>query len=223
MFVFSVIGYNINTSTQYNISLNLQMYTVHPAAAGLYMKQTLYKSTENWNSLIDRQDYSRPYGIYDYINLIEDPLNHYNYTKTTTQTQLDNQTDYVQSYTINKTVSISPRMTNYIVIVLEPYVDTQAGTVVIGGTDQQMYKENGTTALTISGINVIPSGTYEVIDLPSLMFSILTMPFSFISQAFNLTLFPGTPYSINISNLFLAVIGVMIFVFVIKLFLSKGG
>ena len=66
------------------------------------------------------------------------------------------------------------------------------------------------------GEYVIPADNYEVIDLPGLMWVILTLPFSFISTAFNLTLFPGTPYQVNISQLFLVVIGLLIFIWIIK-------
>lgn len=62
----------------------------------------------------------------------------------------------------------------------------------------------------------------EMVDIPGLCFDILTMPFSFISQAFNLTLFPGTAYQINISNLFLSIIGILIFVFIIKKLLIRS-
>ena len=70
--------------------------------------------------------------------------------------------------------------------------------------------------------NIPATIKYEYIDVPSIMFTILTMPFSFISQAFNLTLFSGTPYAINLSNMFLTVIGVLAFIFIIKL-ITKGG
>ena len=63
--------------------------------------------------------------------------------------------------------------------------------------------------------------TQEMINLPGLMWDILAMPFSFISQAFNLTLFPGTPYQINFANLFLSIFGVLVFIFIFKLILKR--
>lgn len=57
---------------------------------------------------------------------------------------------------------------------------------------------------------------YEVIDIPNIMFTILGMPFAWISTAFNLTIFPGTPYAINLSHIFFAIIGSLIIIFVIK-------
>ena len=54
------------------------------------------------------------------------------------------------------------------------------------------------------------------------MFKILTMPFSFISQAFNLTLFPNTQYAFNISNFFLGLITISFMLWVLKLILGRA-
>ncbi len=62
----------------------------------------------------------------------------------------------------------------------------------------------------------INNPTYEVIDLPNVMLSILTMPFTFFSQAFNLTLFPNTPYAINVGHTILIVVGVIGSIYLIK-------
>lgn len=63
----------------------------------------------------------------------------------------------------------------------------------------------------------IPGGnTSEIVDIPGLIFTMLGMPFAWISTAFNLTLFPGTPYSINIANTFMALIGIVILIFILK-------
>lgn len=64
--------------------------------------------------------------------------------------------------------------------------------------------------------SIYTGGGYEVIDIPNLMFTILTLPFSFISQAFNLTLFPNTPYSINIGNLFLSVVAIILLMWLLQ-------
>lgn len=64
---------------------------------------------------------------------------------------------------------------------------------------------------------VLPDVTnYEVVDIPGLMFTVLGMPFAWISIAFNFTIFPGTPYALNISHLVLAVIVAGIAIFIIK-------
>ena len=57
---------------------------------------------------------------------------------------------------------------------------------------------------------------YEVVDIPGLLFTILGMPFAWLSTAFNLTIFPGTPYAINISHLMFAVIGALILIVILK-------
>lgn len=72
------------------------------------------------------------------------------------------------------------------------------------------------------GINS-PIGSYEVVDIGGIMFDVLGMPFSFISTAFNLTLFPGTPYQVNISTLFLSIFAVIVFVFIVKMIIGAIG
>lgn len=74
---------------------------------------------------------------------------------------------------------------------------------------------------SIKGTALNVTINYEVIDLPSLMWEILSMPFSFISTAFNLTLFKGTPYQVNLSNLFMMIFGVLVFIFILKMLLKK--
>ena len=74
---------------------------------------------------------------------------------------------------------------------------------------------------TIKGTALNVTINYEVIDIPSLMWEILSMPFAFISTAFNLTLFAGTPYQLNISNLFMMIFGVLVFIFILKMLLKK--
>lgn len=64
---------------------------------------------------------------------------------------------------------------------------------------------------------ILPT-TQEIIDVPGLFWTILGMPFAFISQAFNLTIFPGTPYSLNVANLLFTVIGAMLIIFIIRKF-----
>ena len=69
---------------------------------------------------------------------------------------------------------------------------------------------------------VIPSDS-SIVDLTGLLYDILAMPFAFLSQAFNLTLFGGTAYAINFGDIIMFVIGVMILITVIKLVLSLMG
>ena len=57
----------------------------------------------------------------------------------------------------------------------------------------------------------------EVVDIPGLMFIILSLPFSFFSGAFDLTLFSGTAYAINVADVVLCILGLLIIIFVVRL------
>lgn len=65
-------------------------------------------------------------------------------------------------------------------------------------------------------VDVNTGGTGEIVDIPGIMFAMLGMPFTFVAQAFNLTIFPGTAYAINLSQIFLAIVGAGILLFIIK-------
>lgn len=68
----------------------------------------------------------------------------------------------------------------------------------------------------ITSYNAVPFN-YEVVDIPHIMLMILTLPFTFISQAFQpITLFPNTPYSLNIGNLILIILTTLIIIWIIK-------
>lgn len=68
-------------------------------------------------------------------------------------------------------------------------------------------------------INIeVPASTIEVVDIGGLMLQIISMPFTFISTAFNLTLFPGTPYQINVGNFILGILAILTILFIIKIF-----
>ena len=55
----------------------------------------------------------------------------------------------------------------------------------------------------------------DYVDIPGLILTIITLPFSFISQAFNITLFKGTPYAINVSTMLLTIVGGAILIWLI--------
>lgn len=68
--------------------------------------------------------------------------------------------------------------------------------------------------------NVPQSGTGEIIDIPGMMLMVLGMPFTFVAQAFDLTIFPGTYYQVNLAHIALAVLGAGLIIFVFKKFLK---
>ena len=102
---------------------------------------------------------------------------------------------------------------NYVRVRLETsFYGTPSIESVVAAT-QDLY-----TQLDVTIINDIPVNptTYEVVDIGGLMFEILGMPFAWISIAFNLTLWPGTPYAINISRIAFVLISSLILIFIIK-------
>lgn len=87
--------------------------------------------------------------------------------------------------------------------------------------NKDLFKQTRLTQLNVISTVTIADGSYEVIDIGGLMLQILSMPWSFISTAFNVTLFPGTPYTINVANLAKGIIGICAVLFIVSLF-TKG-
>ena len=82
--------------------------------------------------------------------------------------------------------------------------------VEVGNTDNI----SATTTINLT-IPTTQKSEYEVINIPEVMLYIITMPFTFYSQAFNFTLFTGTPYAINIGQLILGIIGSLLMIWLI--------
>ena len=120
-------------------------------------------------------------------------------------------------------LGLTPKTDNYYFIVYRPCCRFVYQTTEQTQPMKWNFLPRWQDAIVITGTNIIPDGTYEVVNIPGLMFEILGMPFAFVSQAFNLTLFPGTPYQLNIANLFLSIIAILVFVWIIKIFIKQGG
>lgn len=185
---------------------------------------------DDWSYLINRQSIE----IYDEIADIIDPVNRYNYTMKykNVMFQGNQTTNNNFEFEMEETTRIDYNNTTYILVYMAPAIvsyEQTAYTNALGcsgyGLDikpmwapqarPQGYKNY------IRGTYIIAEGgTIEVVDVGSLLFQILSMPFTFMSVAFDLTIFPGTPYQINFSNLFLTLIAVMIFIFILKLLLA---
>lgn len=58
------------------------------------------------------------------------------------------------------------------------------------------------------------------IDITDTIFTIVAMPFAFIAQAFDFTLFPGTAYAINVSRILLAIVVFGIGLYIIRRYIS---
>ena len=186
------------------------------------MGRNVYTTTKsNWDSLIGRQTTTNQ--CKTIIDEIKNVNNGFYYSETSEIFEID-----AYNYTDEFDLEIVQGGATYIAIEYTPLVkahfydhyanDTYDYTYSNVMSTQSMFQIN---TYTISGTNIIVQGGYEVIDLPGLMWQILTMPFAFVSQAFNLTLFPGTPYQLNIANLFLSIIAILTFVWLISFFLKR--
>lgn len=73
-----------------------------------------------------------------------------------------------------------------------------------------------TSSTIVYSWNIDINYNYEVIDIPGLLLEIIGMPFAWIGTAFNVTLFSGTPYAINVSRLFFEIICTLIIIVVLR-------
>lgn len=94
---------------------------------------------------------------------------------------------------------------------------------VLNGVNTWVYTANSSSFVKnrTSYYMVVDTGSAtspEVIDIGGIMWDIIGMPFTFINQAFDVTLFPGTIYQFNIGNLFKGLIAILAILFVVKLF-----
>lgn len=83
----------------------------------------------------------------------------------------------------------------------------------VGATTQ--FKGYGISSNPITPPD-IENGNF--MSLTGFILNILTLPFTFLSQAFDLTLWANTPWAFNIKNAIFVMIGIMTFIFIIKLF-----
>lgn len=192
--------------------------------------QTLY---EKWNNQSLNQEDLNKQRIYD--------LNQYQSRYATTETiyknvvyvpYLQDSVYYFNAQTIEiETQNLAYQQDNYIFVSAYYYWYSNYTTESIWSTMPRINSDNISTNTATMGtyqeisINYYQGTStninYEVINIPDLIFTILTTPFAFMSQAFNFTLFPGTQYALNISNLLLAIIGILVFIFVIKFFVKR--
>lgn len=63
-------------------------------------------------------------------------------------------------------------------------------------------------------------GGTEIIDIRGIILTIITMPFTFITQAFDVTLWEGTQYAFHVGAFIKAMIAIASILFIIKLFTS---
>lgn len=224
LIVIQITPYNYNVETEETTRLHLNLNDIYNVnledltlVSGYYLKGNIYQSTETtWANYLGQQlTQNTTRNIIDDIKNIN---NGYYYKHEVSNHEVGE--NYV---TITEDIEYTPNKTNYIVINYIPFIEIEENNISAYTTSKPIeYKtESAPNRPTIQpyiefdGINIIPSGTYEVVDIPGMMFQIIGMPFAFISTAFNLTIFPGTPYQLNISNLILAILAVILFTWLI--------
>jgi len=110
-------------------------------------------------------------------------------------------------------------------------------TIIITGTEVIQQSGVQDVFLIISFLQSNANGTsytpiptnpddYDIEDgnftsIQSLILRILTLPFTFLAQAFDVTLWEGTAWEFNISNFIMAIIAIAAILFIIKLFTSE--
>lgn len=93
--------------------------------------------------------------------------------------------------------------------------ETQAVYKVIIGP----YSSGGDTS-SDGGRTDDKGNTYYVYDFTSFWWKIIAIPFAFISQAFNVTLFEGTPFAINVVSVLFTIVAVILIVALTTLLLK---
>ena len=145
-----------------------------------------------------------------------------NYTTNYTEGQTEGyNTGYATGYNVGETAGYTNGFTN-------GYNDGQTAGYNTGYTAgetagyQTGYTEGETAGYNTGyGIGYNDSDAFNhPIDFAPMILNILTMPFTFISQAFDVTLWPGTQYQINIGNFIKAMIAISAILFIIRLFTS---
>lgn len=227
--------YNTEIETNVYTTLRLRLNTFigsnEQELETIKLKITTLTTSEDWTSYLNQSNYYVEGQNAKIIEEIKDPNNQQKYNEEIEILEIE-----IKNYSSTQYIDIISEIpiisgnneyrTNYAFTLIQPYTTNLEYPNYIGLNNASgaiWGKLDGETPITIKGQMIPPITNYEVIDIPSLMFNILTMPFAFISTAFNLTLFPGTPYQINISNLFLTILAILIFVFIVKIFVNMKG
>ena len=96
-------------------------------------------------------------------------------------------------------------------------------TKIKGGTNQENPEEPDIPITPDNPDGEVNVNYGEVIDIPGLIFTILTLPFTFIHNAFDLTIFKGTPYQLNFADIITLILGCMLLITIIRLIMSMKG
>lgn len=179
----------------------------------------IYTTDQNLSQYMDLYNWINDDTFYDNVNQhIKEDVGSQNINTIHENNQDDWQTsvDHEKFYGAN---NINITTNTYLVFYAKGYI--MSGWAVSQATGTKNWHVDSTQ---IDGtlVPVQQQPTIEVVDIAGLMFQILSMPFAFISQAFNLTLFPNTPYEFNVSNFFLGIIGVALLLWIVKIILGRA-
>jgi hypothetical protein len=193
-----------NNTIDYEISLLNNNYVSGYPEINIDLIQ--YKTNNDLSEYINQANYAI---LNNQLTMFTDITNNFSYTQT------KNINDYTldEQYNITTSIQLNNIWKTYMITYVK-WVDDTAEFLAISG----YHIDNDLITMDTGEIfgSIYVGGGYEYIDIPNLMFTILTLPFSFISQAFNLTLFPNTPYSINIGNLFLSVVAIILLMWLLQ-------
>lgn len=187
----------------------------------LQVATTLYETTENLNQYLNANNWTTLTAIQNMINQTMAIQNKTELISQTTQFRDGNLGVNEGQTTMNATITIDPTKTNFIFGQLKLTTIRQQEQIMQNWTPTPTNKGVHISETTLhSMIAQVP--TQEIVDIPGLMFTILGLPFSFISQAFDLTIFPGTPYQVNFANIFLGFIGIAMFLWILKVIMGQA-
>lgn len=237
---YQITPYENLVNVQDNVQLTLALRLRNQAQVNnMKCNITVLTSTESyWVNYMDLSNYFVPRQLYNTYLDATSSLNGFMYNEQNYTKNLDIANNLTYN-DLDISLNIVNNRTNYILVYIQPEIQltgAQGDTYTLiygdlfntGFTIKQWLLftnyDTNTGTLTnnmITGQMIVGSQTSEVIDLPGIMFYVLTMPFTFISVAFNLTLFEGTPYQINISNLFLSIIAIFVFIFLISMLIKR--
>ena len=228
LILLKITGQNINTETTLTTASVLKWDTYTGLTKRYYQEiltttkdmnqyfQTITTDTE-WLNLYVKTGLYSTYNTIKYGSIGYQTTNRYKYG------ELSQVIANTRART-TENIQITQNKTTYIFLYEQPqYTQETTPTVNYEQTLTGSYITNILTQIKISGINAIQQGDLEVVDIGGVMFEILGMPFTFISTAFNLTIFAGTPYELNMSILFLSIFAVIVFIFIIKLIIGAIG
>lgn len=217
--------YIVQITPYYNMA-NTEMELTNRIAIDLDTDESIdltyslfYTQDTNCSTYIDRIDWNN-YNYYEWEADLKLMQNNY-YYYLDEEESLENNFGNNEIWTDLTATSIPIQNDKTTYVILTALTNWKYRQAVVNQNDSfQMYVNNLDLYGTLTAgptTNIV-----EIVDIPGLMFTILTMPFAFISQAFDLTLFPGTAYQVNIGNLFLGLIGVAIMLWVLKIILGKA-